>query len=109
MIAQAGGLTDKSGAELFVIRADPGGGHQRIPVDIEALMTSRDPSLNLSIQPAFSKLCAFNDELVRNCRVRRTDGKNASTKHLACSLSALDAAGATTAVVPVDKKLKLVQ
>jgi polysaccharide export outer membrane protein len=51
VIAQAGGFTEKSGAELFVIRADPGGGHQRIPVDIEALMTSRDPSLNLVIQP----------------------------------------------------------
>ncbi len=51
VIAQAGGLTQESGAELFVIRASPGGGHDRIPVPIDSLMTSRDPSLNLPIEP----------------------------------------------------------
>lgn len=51
VLAQAGGLTQDCGAELYVIRASPGGGHDRIAVDIDALMTSREPALNLPIEP----------------------------------------------------------
>ena len=51
VLAQAGGLTSESGTEIYVIRAAPGGGHDRIPVEIDALVTSSDPSLNLSIEP----------------------------------------------------------
>lgn len=51
VIAQAGGLTQESGAELFLIRVSPGGGHDRIPISIDALMTSRDPALNFAIEP----------------------------------------------------------
>lgn len=51
VLAQAGGLDPESGAEIFVIRASPGGGHRRIPVSVDALMSSRDPSSNVAIEP----------------------------------------------------------
>jgi polysaccharide export outer membrane protein len=51
ILAEAGGLTDNAGGDLFVIRASPGGGYERYPVAIDSLMTSRDPSLNLAIEP----------------------------------------------------------
>lgn len=38
-----------------------------------------------------------------NCRVFRQDGGSLSSRQLACTLSALDAAGNPTAVVPVDR------
>ncbi|HXI04660.1 MAG TPA: polysaccharide biosynthesis/export family protein, partial [Candidatus Saccharimonadales bacterium] len=51
ILAEAGGLTDNAGGDLYVIRASPGGGYERFPVAIDSLMTSRDPSLNLAIEP----------------------------------------------------------
>ena len=51
ILSEAGGLTKEVGAELYVIRARAGGGVDKSPVDVLALMTGRDPALNLTIQP----------------------------------------------------------
>jgi len=51
VLALAGGLTEDTGAALFVIRQRPGGGSDKIPVNVNDLMVSRDPDLNLPIQP----------------------------------------------------------
>ncbi len=50
VLAQAGGLTEDVGAVLYVIRnggALPG----KIAVDVDDLMVSRDPALNVAIEP----------------------------------------------------------
>lgn len=51
VLAQAGGLTEDVGAVLYVIRLEPGGGSDKIPVNVNDLLVSRDPSLNLAIEP----------------------------------------------------------
>jgi hypothetical protein len=54
----------------------------------------------------FPSDCTVGSTLVRTCTVSRDDGKPVSAKQLLCTFSSLDAAGNTTAVVPVDAKLK---
>jgi hypothetical protein len=44
-----------------------------------------------------------------NCMVRRVDGKAALTRHLACTLSSVDANLGVNAVEPVNKKFNLVE
>jgi polysaccharide export outer membrane protein len=55
VLSQAGGLTEDAGAELFVIRDGNGGGDNgdgaRIPVRIADLLTSRDPAVNIPVEP----------------------------------------------------------
>ena len=50
VLSQAGGLTEDAGAELFVIRGRDGNG-VKITIPVEDLMASRDPTLNVPIQP----------------------------------------------------------
>lgn len=50
ILAQAGGLTDQVGADLYVIRGGAGGGDRNV-VNVADLMANRDPSLNLPIRP----------------------------------------------------------
>ena len=54
----------------------------------------------------FPGYCSVGSTLVRTCTVSRDDEKPLSARQLLCTLSSLDAAGNTTAVVPVDAKLK---
>jgi hypothetical protein len=62
---------------------------------------------NETVSPGGSpRVCAVSGTLVRTCTVSRDDGGALSAKQLLCTLSAVDAAGNPTAVVPVDKKLK---
>jgi polysaccharide export outer membrane protein len=51
ILSQAGGLTEHSGAELFVLRNRNGGDQQRIAVNVADLIASRNPALNILIEP----------------------------------------------------------
>ena len=51
VLAQAGGLTQDVGARLHVIRQKPGGEAEKISVDVNDLLVSRNPALNLAIEP----------------------------------------------------------
>jgi hypothetical protein len=78
-----------------------------IVVDFRLSTNSTSADCNAqSIDSGYSVSCTSASGLLRHCRIRQVDGKSLSVKQLACSLSALDAAGRPTTVVPVDKKLK---
>jgi polysaccharide export outer membrane protein len=51
ILSEAGGLEKEAGAELYVIRAVPGGEGRKIAVNVGDLLVNRDPSLNLAVQP----------------------------------------------------------
>ena len=51
VLSQAGGLTEDAGAHLFVIRNSENGTGGKIPIAVPDLLTSRDPALNVAIQP----------------------------------------------------------
>lgn len=51
VLAQAGGLSEKAAAELYVIRTRPDGGSERLVVKVDDLITSRNPGSNLEIFP----------------------------------------------------------
>jgi polysaccharide export outer membrane protein len=52
ILSQAGGLTPQAGAELYVIRPGKDGtGGEKLTVSVNDLMISRNPALNLAIQP----------------------------------------------------------
>ena len=50
ILSQAGGLTDDAAAELYLIRGAADGKTERISIDVQDLMASRDPTLNLPIR-----------------------------------------------------------
>ena len=50
MISEAGGLTDRSGPELYVIRIGTDGASRRITINIDELMIGGRPELNLLVQ-----------------------------------------------------------
>jgi hypothetical protein len=78
-----------------------------IVVDFRLTTTSTSTSCSSeSIESGQTASCDSTSSLLRNCRIAQVNGKALSAKQLACSLSALDAAGRPTTVVPVDKKLK---
>jgi polysaccharide biosynthesis/export protein len=51
VLSQAGGLTEDSGAELYVIRGTQNGGPALIAVNVGDLMANRNPALNVPIYP----------------------------------------------------------
>jgi polysaccharide export outer membrane protein len=51
VLAQAGGLSEAAAAELYVIRKRPDGGSERLVVNVDDLITSRNPESNLEILP----------------------------------------------------------
>src|SRR3989441_1008851 len=51
VLSAAGGLEKEAGAHLFVIRAEPDGTAQTIPVAVGDLLMNSNPELNLSVQP----------------------------------------------------------
>ncbi|PYS96030.1 MAG: hypothetical protein DMF50_06410 [Acidobacteria bacterium] len=51
VLAEAGGLVKEAGGVLYVIRAMPEGDSRRLPVNVNDLLTNRDPGLNLPVQP----------------------------------------------------------
>jgi len=51
VLAQAGGLTDDAGAELYVIRTAEDGSARQEVIGVESLMTNSDPGLNVEIVP----------------------------------------------------------
>lgn len=62
-----------------------------------------------SIPPyGYLKSCPINggNAATRTCKVSLVNGMSVSTKMLSCTLSAVDAAGNPTAVVPVNLKLQ---
>lgn len=80
---------------------------QSIEVDFALVgQSGGTPCTNQTIFPGEPTPCQTATTAVVVCRVSRIDGKSASTKHLACSLSSIDANGNSTAVVPVNEKLK---
>ncbi len=50
VLSQAGGLTDDAGAALYLIRGSADGSAERLPINVNDLMASRDASLNLPIR-----------------------------------------------------------
>jgi len=50
MISEAGGLTDRAGPDLYLIRVGSDGSSQRITVNIHAMMIEGRPELNLLVQ-----------------------------------------------------------
>ena len=50
-ITQAGGLTGSHGRELYVLRTGRNGLSEQVAVDIEALMVSGNPDLNIPLAP----------------------------------------------------------
>jgi polysaccharide export outer membrane protein len=51
MLSQAGGLSEDAGAHLFVIRGSLNGPGEKITVPVPDLLTSRDPALNVPVEP----------------------------------------------------------
>ncbi len=51
VLAQAGGLGEGAAPELYVIRTGLDGGSERLVVDVDDLITSRNPGSNLEIFP----------------------------------------------------------
>jgi polysaccharide export outer membrane protein len=51
VLAQAGGLTEDVGAELYVIRQRSGGESDKIAINVNDLLVSRNPALNLPVEP----------------------------------------------------------
>jgi len=51
VLAQAGGLTEDAGSELYVIRRAGEDGVSQEVVDLASLMTNRDPALDVEIKP----------------------------------------------------------
>jgi polysaccharide biosynthesis/export protein len=51
ILSQAGGLNEDVGAELYVIRGTPDGASRKVEIPVADLMSNRDPSLNVPIQP----------------------------------------------------------
>jgi len=51
VLSQAGGLTERSGPKLYVLRDRKGDGQSRIDVNIPDLMASREPALNVPVEP----------------------------------------------------------
>ncbi len=52
MISEAGGLSDKAGPLLYVIRVSPEGASERIAVDLDGLMIQGRAELNLLVESA---------------------------------------------------------
>src|SRR6185503_9136281 len=50
ILSEAGGLGKEAGSHLFVIRSSPSGATEALPVNVENLLVSRDPALNLPVQ-----------------------------------------------------------
>jgi polysaccharide export outer membrane protein len=51
VLSQAGGLTERSGGKIYILRNTKEGGEQRIAVNVADLMENRDQSLNVPIEP----------------------------------------------------------
>jgi polysaccharide biosynthesis/export protein len=51
VLSEAGGLAKEVGSDLYILRTKPGGGRDRMSVDVAALLAGQDPSLNVIIQP----------------------------------------------------------
>jgi polysaccharide export outer membrane protein len=50
ILSEAGGLGKEAGSHLFVIRSSSSGTTEALPVNVEDLLVSRDPTLNLPVQ-----------------------------------------------------------
>jgi polysaccharide biosynthesis/export protein len=51
VLSEAGGLTREVASDLFILRRTPGGGRERMSVNVDQLLAGQDPSINLIIQP----------------------------------------------------------
>jgi polysaccharide export outer membrane protein len=51
VLSQAGGLTERSGGKIYILRDMKNNGEQRIAVNVADLMENRDQSLNVPIEP----------------------------------------------------------
>jgi len=51
VVGEAGGLIDRAGTRIYVVRPFAAGGAERIEVDAERLVYQGDPSANLRVQP----------------------------------------------------------
>ena len=51
VVGEAGGLIDRAGTRIYVVRPFASGGAERIEVDAERLVYQGDPSANLRVQP----------------------------------------------------------
>ena len=61
---------------------------------------------NRSLSPGVPSSCVSSSGLTFVCKVARDDGKSASAKRLACSLTSIDSAGNPRGRVSVDRKLR---
>ncbi len=78
-----------------------------INVQIQLVSSAGVNGLSRNIAYGFVDSYTLNTATTRSCRVMRVDRKTVRTKHLRCTLSAIDINGNPTAVVPVDIKYNI--
>ena len=98
MIGEAGGVSDKAGDRIFILRATESGRDERIEVDLEKLIYEADPTQNYVLQPGDIVMVPF-ERTIRvfvNGAVRTPGVQEFPDDEEVTLLQAITSAGGTT-------------
>ena len=98
MIGRAGGLDQRAGKRIYVMRPFEDGGEQRIELDADRLVYGADPELNLPLQPGDIVMIPY-EQTIRiyvNGQVRSPGAHEFPSDEPVTILQAVTTAGGTT-------------
>lgn len=98
MVGEAGGLVDRAGTQIFIVRVDDKGQEQRIDIDAEKLIYEGDPAQNLVLMPGDIVMVPFK-RMIRiyvNGAVANPDAIEFPSDERVTVLQAITSAGGTT-------------
>lgn len=98
MIGEAGGLSDRAGTRIYIVRIDATGTEQRIEIDAEKLIYEGDPAQNMVLEAGDIVMVPFR-RLIRiyvNGAVANPDAIEFPADEPVTVLQAITAAGGTT-------------
>jgi polysaccharide export outer membrane protein len=98
IIGQAGGITDRAGDKIFVIRPYAQGDEERIAVDVESLVYEANPLTNIALQPGDIIMVPYERKMrvYVNGAVRDPGAHEFPSKYEVTLLQAVTAAGGVT-------------
>jgi polysaccharide export outer membrane protein len=111
MIAEAGGLTDEVGQELYVVRGETADAERdRIPIDLESLLYQGDHSLNIDLRPGDIVYAPFEEmvDIYVNGAVRTPGAYEFKRSERVTVLQAVTRAGGVTERAS-EKKLHVIR
>lgn len=98
MIGEAGGLSDRAGKKIYIIRPYAPPGEERIEIDAEKLVYEADPMLNVPLQPGDIIMVPYQRKIriYVNGAVQQPGVKEFFADEEVTVLQAVTAAGGTT-------------